>query len=620
MALRDQNRTGLGTILIVEDSPTQALLLTELLEKQGYEVLTARSGKEALDVLNNEEPALVITDIVMPEMDGYELTRAIKTDERLSHIPVILLTSLADPDDVIRGLEAQGDFYLTKPYDEVFLLTKVQSVISCPPRSDSNGGLQHVEVNLWGRTREVQVNPARALSLLASTYENTIQINKRLTDTQMELQALNSALENKVKERTAHLEQQIIRCERAEEDLRESLETSANIVQTIPSGLLTFQYQPPGEFFLVDGNPEAERLIGIQAEKWRGQELEEVWPNARVHGLKRGFSKTIETGETFKLDEGVYKKGETTRFFRIRAFRIPGELLGVAFEDVTERTRAEAALRKAHEELEQRVEERTAELSEANLNLRKEINKRKRAEDLLLQSSRLGAMVQMAGGVAANFSKLLQSVTEKARQALSYPELTDSVEIRSLLEEILEATLQGTQTADRLRQFSRAKAGEGESPPKTMFDLSDLVRKAVQLCNFWFKRIADEKGIDVAVKRDLAAGCFVEGAEDEIVEVMVNVLNNAVEALPDGGTITVRAFAEGDQSVVQVEDDGEGIEKEHMVRIFEPFWTSKQSHTGLGLTTSFGIINRHGGTVRIYSHVGRGTRVVVRLPRASKPA
>jgi len=167
-------------ILIVEDSLTQAMLLGHLLEENGYNVATAASGKEALQFLAGEKPDLIISDIVMPEMDGYDLTAAIKRNAQLADIPVILLTQLSDPEDVIRGLEAQVDFYLTKPYDETFLLTKVGSVISHPSGGKKNEDLKKLEVNLWGRTHVVTVDPEHSLSLLASTYENAIQINRQL--------------------------------------------------------------------------------------------------------------------------------------------------------------------------------------------------------------------------------------------------------------------------------------------------------------------------------------------------------------------------------------------------------------------------------------------------------
>lgn len=177
----DNGNDGTKTqILVVEDSLTQAVLLTHLLEENGYEVARAASGKEALTFLEGSRPSLVISDIVMPEMDGYELTAAIKRNAELSDIPVILLTQLSDPEDVIHGLEAKVDFYLTKPYDEAFLLAKVDSVISQPAGNKRIAELKDLEVNLWGKTHMVTVDPEHSLSLLASTYENAIQINRQL--------------------------------------------------------------------------------------------------------------------------------------------------------------------------------------------------------------------------------------------------------------------------------------------------------------------------------------------------------------------------------------------------------------------------------------------------------
>ncbi len=168
------------SILVVEDSPTQALVLTHLLEERGYQVKAAESGKKALKILEEHKPSLIISDIVMPEMDGFELAAVIKSDKELCDIPVILLTALSDPEDVIRGLEAQVDFYLTKPYDDDFLLSKVEAVVNGPVGKKPTAELQQLVVNLWDKSWDVNVDPERALGLLASTYENAIQINREL--------------------------------------------------------------------------------------------------------------------------------------------------------------------------------------------------------------------------------------------------------------------------------------------------------------------------------------------------------------------------------------------------------------------------------------------------------
>jgi len=179
MSSEFQEKVG-ALILIVEDSLTQAMLLKHLLEEHGYRVTAANSGKAAIEALSGERPSLIISDIVMPEMDGFELTRKIKDNDSWREIPVILLTALSEGEDVIRGIEAQVDFYITKPYDEDFLLSKVESIVSNPMRTQKKPTIQTLEINLWGKAHEVTVDAERSLSLLASTYENAIQINREL--------------------------------------------------------------------------------------------------------------------------------------------------------------------------------------------------------------------------------------------------------------------------------------------------------------------------------------------------------------------------------------------------------------------------------------------------------
>jgi PAS domain S-box-containing protein len=122
----------------------------------------------------------------------------------------------------------------------------------------------------------------------------------------------------------------------AENSLRDLLEMSSNIIQNIPSGLLIFQFQEPNEFFLVNANLEATKLTGITVKTWRGQEFDEMWPNARTYGLVQACVTTMETGETFKTDAFVFRSRMGQRIFKIRAFKLPGNLLGLSFEDVTE--------------------------------------------------------------------------------------------------------------------------------------------------------------------------------------------------------------------------------------------------------------------------------------------
>ena len=211
-------------ILIAEDSPTQAAQLQHILEAHNYRVTVAENGRHALAVMRAEgcAPSLVISDIVMPEMDGYTLCREIKQDERLKETPVMLLTSLSDPTDIIRGLECGADNFLTKPYDERQLLSRIQYILlSREVRRDGRTQMG-MEVVFGGQRLNVTPERQQILDLLISTYETAVLKNLELQRVQEELKALTEHLEEEVEERTAALTAEIAERKQAEVALRES--------------------------------------------------------------------------------------------------------------------------------------------------------------------------------------------------------------------------------------------------------------------------------------------------------------------------------------------------------------------------------------------------------------
>ncbi|MHC5076224.1 MAG: PAS domain S-box protein, partial [Planctomycetota bacterium] len=135
----------------------------------------------------------------------------------------------------------------------------------------------------------------------------------------------------------------------AEEALRNSLQTSHDIVQTIPAGLFLYQYEPPDNLMLLNGNPEAQRLTGINVQDCIGKEFNEIWPKAKTAGIADAFLNVAKTGQPFDSDELVYEDQKLQGFFRTRVFNLPGNRLAVAFENVTERKRAEQALLESEE-------------------------------------------------------------------------------------------------------------------------------------------------------------------------------------------------------------------------------------------------------------------------------
>lgn len=183
-------------ILIAEDSPTQAQQLRHILERDGYEVEVAGNGRLALEMVPRFKPALIISDVIMPEMDGYELARRIKAAPDLRDIPVILVTTMSDPEDVIRGLECGADNFVLKPYDERFLLGRVRYVlINREMRGAENNVGMGVEVYFNGQKHFITADRLQILNLLLSTYDAALQRNKELQRSQEELELLNAQLE-----------------------------------------------------------------------------------------------------------------------------------------------------------------------------------------------------------------------------------------------------------------------------------------------------------------------------------------------------------------------------------------------------------------------------------------
>ena len=185
-------------ILIVEDSPTQAERLLVLLESTGYRVRTAGSAEEALAMLDDHTPDLVVTDIVMPGMNGYELCDRIKSDPGLAETPVILLTTLSEPADIIKSLQCGADNYIRKPYDDRYLLTRVGNILT--GRELREGGRMGVEVRLGGERHFISSERQQILDFLLSTYEETMQLNDELEQRAAEMQAKNDELEQALRE------------------------------------------------------------------------------------------------------------------------------------------------------------------------------------------------------------------------------------------------------------------------------------------------------------------------------------------------------------------------------------------------------------------------------------
>ena len=180
-------------ILVVDDHPALVTLIKHKLIHRGFDVNTAQNGEDAFELIESNCPDLVISDVEMPVFDGYELCGKIKESESYNHIPVILVTSLVTTDSLMKGISAGADNYLTKPYDDQTLFTKINELLKKPLSKTIDREV--VTVNVDGKDYSIKADLEHLTNLLVSTYKNTLAQNVELESVKQKLKAINQELE-----------------------------------------------------------------------------------------------------------------------------------------------------------------------------------------------------------------------------------------------------------------------------------------------------------------------------------------------------------------------------------------------------------------------------------------
>jgi phosphoserine phosphatase RsbU/P len=190
-------------VLIAEDSRIQARMLQRRLTEAGHTVRWGENGALALALARERKPDIIVSDIEMPEMTGYEFCKAVKTDPDLRTIPFILLSTLSDPIDIIRGLDAGADNYVTKPYEPEYLLARMDALLATPLAAADDTGDAMLEVTLAGQQFRVRAGRQQVLNLLVSTFENAVTKNQELVVANQELSVARDGLQKSNEELTA---------------------------------------------------------------------------------------------------------------------------------------------------------------------------------------------------------------------------------------------------------------------------------------------------------------------------------------------------------------------------------------------------------------------------------
>jgi PAS domain S-box-containing protein len=563
------------SLLIVEDELIQATKLQFILESKGYSVASASNGKEALQRIAAHKPDLVISDIIMPEMDGYDLCTSIRADERFRNILVMLLTSQSDPGDVVRGLACGADNFISKPYDVSDLLDRIEGLLhgtSAHAAGASGGG---IPFTFNGHAFETRASHRQILNFFLSTYKASLQKQREIAIARDELAGFNHNLENLVERRTGELKKEILVRQKAEETLREQ----AALLDKAQDAILVTTIEDA----IVYWNKSAERLYGWTAEEVMGKSHRETLFRDDVTALVASHHQTVvERGEWNGELQQVSKTGKEIVVQSSWTLVRDGE-----------------------------GKPRTI------LYINTDISERKKLEAQFLRTQRMESIGTLAGGIAHDLNNVLAPILLAV--ALFKARFKDEKSM-SMLEMIETSARRGADMVKQVLTFARGIEGE-----RVVLQPKHLMREMHGIASQSFPKTIQ---LTLDIPKDLQP---IKGDATQLHQVLLNLCVNARDAMPKGGTITLRgsnvtldeSYAvmnpearPGPYVLLTVADTGTGIPAEILDKIFDPFFTTKEigKGTGLGLSTVHAIVKSHGGFLRAKSEMGRGAQFSVYLP------
>jgi signal transduction histidine kinase len=514
-------------VLLVDDLPHKLMALQSILENENLSLVTATSGFDALRHLLREDFAVILLDVMMPGLDGFETASLIRQRKRSEHTPIIFITANLADNNLSKGYSLGAVDYIYAPVVPEILKAKVA-----------------VFVELFRINRKVR-QQTRALR----TYT-------------LDLEVVNKQLEHRTRE------------------LQSSRESFRNIVEKNQEGIAVVDAAGSIRF----ANPAFARLLG---ERGGGEPLGSVIGKPFPFQLEAGSIREIEhpgpDGKPVHIEVSLAEtqwEGGTAYLASVR--------------DISMRLDAEAALRDS--------------------------------EEKLRQAQKLESIGRLAGGVAHDFNNLLTAINGYTDMVLA--SLDDSDSNKSYLQEVRRSGERAAELTHQLLAYSRKQV----LVPK-LLNLNSVVDN---MTNMLRRLIGDN--IDLVSAPDLELG-LVKADPGQLEQLIMNLVVNAKDAMPDGGRITVStgmqtlvqdsdelhpidkelSVVPGRYVVLSVADTGTGMDDDTRSRIFEPFFTTKEvgRGTGLGLSMVYGFVKQSGGNITVTSSPGNGSTFRIYLPQAS---
>jgi PAS domain S-box-containing protein len=668
----------MARFLIVDDNEENLYMLGALLEGHGHKVESALNGAEALEIARRTPPDMIISDIMMPVMDGFTLCREARADDCLKGVPLVFYTATyTDDDDEHLALTLGADAYLRKPADPDELIEVIDRLTS-----GAEGGRAAVKVPSW--TDQEQAFKLYSERLVRKLEQKNLRLEEEIAERRQQqerLQFLSSVVEQSSEGMAvANLAGDLLFVNEAWARMHGYVDPGA----LIGRNLAVFHNEEQLETVVAPFNQQVKEIGHHTGEVGHLRKDGTVFPTRMTTTLlrdaqgrpvalagiacditeqKRAQQALQQSEEQVRLlldstAEAIYSldlEGNCTlcnpACLRLLGYERPADLLGKKMHELIHHSRVDGsklpiegcrvdeAFRRGagthvDDEVLWRADGTSFPAEYWSYPIRRgsqvigavvtflDISERRKLEAQLRQAQKMEAIGQLTGGIAHDFNNVLTIIMSNAGLiASSFSQ--ESGELRDEINELQAAAERGATMIRKLLGFARRE--------KLQVDVQRLVNSFTKVV----ARLLPEYIKVQTVHGDgVSAFSCDPGAVDQI---LFNLATNARDAMPDGGTLRIETRPEhlddgfhathpwavtGDYVCITVSDTGVGMDETTKDRIFEPFFTSKPrgEGTGLGMSMVYGLMKQHRGFVHVYSELGKGTHVKLYFPLADSDA
>ncbi|MGR3292556.1 MAG: PAS domain S-box protein [Candidatus Scalindua sp.] len=427
----------------------------------------------------------------------------------------------------------------------------------------------------WSRIRIL--DPIQKLTRITQKIAEGDYSLKAEVESKDEIGILTSNF-NKMAER---LTKKIADRKHAEKLLRKSEENYRQLIEAAQDGIICTDEK--GIIFVW--NKLAEKIFGYSKSEIIGQSITTIFPERNKTRYQEEFNRFLISDKTKIIDEPIEISGMTKD-----GITIPIELSVSSYKTENEQL--------------------------AFIGIVRDLTERKRIENALLQSEKMKSMGMLTSGVAHEFNNILAIVKGFALQIKK--KCGDDKKLEKRADTILKASNDGVEIVRRMREYTNR---EVDSTNFVLTDMSDLIKQVIDFTMPRWQNIAHANGIHYKIDTHGSENVLlcVMGKQSELREVLLNIVNNALDAMPDGGSLSFLIRGKGDTVFLSISDTGVGMSKDVQKNVFDPFFTTKVGvGTGLGMSMAYSIITRHGGNIDIESEEGKGSTFTIRLPMSEE--